>query len=598
MTTDTRQQLYDRIRETSMDEVILEEMIRHGFWPRESEKPSLPAELIQRRGELQREIAALAKQASAYDDAERAIREIMKERMKRAREQRIETKKRQAQKRYDKAVAWHERRAEDIVHLGDTGSPALARREGNIERLRANGLPTYTSMKEIADAMGIPVGELRFLTFDRKVSKVSHYKRFQIPKKTGGMRTVSAPMPRLKRAQYWLLENVLAKLEPHDAAHGFRTGRSIMTNAAQHTGKAVVINLDLKDFFPSIGFNRVKGLFASLGYAEAQAAVFAMLATDADRTSLGLDGDVWHVANGERALPQGAPTSPAITNLICRKLDRRLTGAARKYGFVYTRYADDLTFSAETFDKPALDRLMKTIRFIVRDEGLTVNEEKTRVMRKGRHQEVTGLTVNDGLSVSRKERRRFRAYLHKAQNETAPQTWRRGSPEASALGYAQFLTMVHGDGARDLATKARSIFATGQKSPQKSAGELGRRNLRRAAAEGRAPRTKWWAPADLVAPELPKELADAKQDKLYGGASVPPSRPKQTQSPPHAQVRAQSQRHTQAGDATARNGSLLSQLRRWRVPLTALLLVFGLTNWAGFLLAMIAIYFLWIKKPS
>ncbi|MEM7751113.1 MAG: RNA-directed DNA polymerase, partial [Pseudomonadota bacterium] len=97
--------------------------------------------------------------------------------------------------------------------------------------------------------------------------------------------------------------------------------------------KAVVINLDLKDFFPSIGFNRVKGLFKAFGYAEAQAAVFALLATEADRTMLQLDGEIWHIADGGRILPQGAPTSPAITNLLCRKLDRRLDGAAKKYGF-------------------------------------------------------------------------------------------------------------------------------------------------------------------------------------------------------------------------------------------------------------------------
>ena len=523
MTSDTRQQLYDRIRESSMDEVILEEMIRHGFWPRENEKPSLPAALIQRRGELQREIAGLAKEARAYDNAEQAVREIMKERMKLARERRIETKKRQAQHRFDKATAWYEKRRADIVHLGDTGSKALAKRTGNVDRLRANGLPQFSDMTDIAASMGVPMGELRFLTYDRKVGKVSHYKRFQIPKKTGGMRNVSAPMPRLKRAQYWLLETILTKPEPHDAAHGFRPGRSIMTNAAPHTGKAVVINLDLKDFFPSISYRRVKGLFASLGYPEALAAVFALIATEADRTELELDGQSWHVARAERALPQGAPTSPAITNLLCRKLDRRLAGAARKYGFVYTRYADDLTFSADAFDKPALDRLMKTIRYVVRDEGFVINEDKTRVMRKGRHQEVTGLTVNDGLGVSRKERRKFRAYLHNAQDAPAPKSWRHGSPAASALGYAQFLTMVHGDGVGGLVGKAHAIFGSKKPPPKAAPGALRGSRLRQAAAAGRAPRDDWWTPAPLQPPAKPAELLEPPPDQSHARAptSVP-----------------------------------------------------------------------------
>ena len=230
MTSDTRQQLYDRIRETSKDEVILEEMIRYGFWPAGSDRPNMPEDLIRRRGELQREISDLARQSRRYADPEQAIKEIMKERMRLARERRVETKRRQAQQRHDKAKAWADRRRDDIVHLGDTGSKALAGRENDVARLEANGLPVFDDMKAIANAMGVAIGELRFLACDRKAARTTHYKRFQIAKKTGGMRTVSAPMPRLKRAQYWLLNNVLNKLEPHDAAHV--TGSGKLTQAA------------------------------------------------------------------------------------------------------------------------------------------------------------------------------------------------------------------------------------------------------------------------------------------------------------------------------------------------------------------------------
>ena len=116
MTTDNRQQLYDRIRETSKDEVILEEMIRYGFWPQGSAKPNMPDELIRRRGELQREISDLAQQSRRYANPEQAIKEIMKERMRLAREKRVETKRRQAQQRHDKAKAWADRKRDDIVH--------------------------------------------------------------------------------------------------------------------------------------------------------------------------------------------------------------------------------------------------------------------------------------------------------------------------------------------------------------------------------------------------------------------------------------------------------------------------------------------------
>ena len=215
MTSGTRQQLYDRIRETSKDEVILEEMIRYGFWPAGSDRPNLPEELIRRRGELQREISDLASQSRRYANPEQAIKEIMTERMRLARERRVETKRRQAQQRHHKAKTWADRRRDDIVHLGDTGSKALAGRESDVARLEANDLPVFDDMKAIANAMGVAIGELRFLAYDRKAARTTHYKRFQIAKKTGGMRTVSAPMPRLKRAQYWLLDKVLGKLEPH-----------------------------------------------------------------------------------------------------------------------------------------------------------------------------------------------------------------------------------------------------------------------------------------------------------------------------------------------------------------------------------------------
>ena len=539
MTTDSRQQLYDRIRESSLDEVTLQEMIRYGFWRAEDPVNTLPAELLKRRGELQQEISDLAAKQRAYQDPDRAIREIMKQRMAEAKARRIETKERQAQNRHDRAMAWHEKKTSDIVHLGDDVSAALSERESDTARLAAHGAPHFADITDIAQAMGISMGELRFLAYDRKASKISHYKRFRIAKKTGGYRTLSAPMPRLKRAQYWLLDTVLEKVDCHDAAHGFRAGRSILTNAAPHQNRAVVLNFDLKDFFPSIGYKRVKGLFRSFGYAEAQAAVFALLATEADRAEVSLDGQTWHVASGARALPQGAPTSPAITNLLCRKLDRRLSGLARKYNFAYTRYADDLTFSAATENPDATKALIWAVAKIVEDEGFALNDEKTRVMRRNGRQEVTGITVNDGLTVSRKERRKFRAHLHNTARGKTAAPFRKGSPKASALGYAQFLEMVHGDGVSALTSQARKLHGQQDRAPEK------RPSLRAAAALGQAPTDTWWKPKDVEPPKL-EAVAKPKLTTAQPAQSVVPqtrtqarpqpgftqTRPERTQSPP------------------------------------------------------------------
>ncbi len=194
--------------------------------------------------------------------------------------------------------------------------------------------------------MNITQGELRFFAFYRPTSTVSHYIRFKIPKKIGGDRQVSAPMPRLKTAPTWILDCILCNIPLHEAAHGFRPQRSIVANAQPHVGADVIINFDLKNFFPSISYKRVKGLFSSFGYSETAATIFALLCTEADVEEVELDGQTYYVAMSDRHLPQGSPASQAITNIMCRRLDKRLSAMAAELGFVYTRYADDFTFSA------------------------------------------------------------------------------------------------------------------------------------------------------------------------------------------------------------------------------------------------------------
>ncbi|RYG75240.1 RNA-directed DNA polymerase, partial [bacterium] len=252
-------------------------------------------------------------------------------------------------------------------------------------------------------------------SYHRGASFVDHYHRFQIPKKRGGLRNVSAPKTKLRRAQNWVLANILTPLPVHEAAVAFRPGISTAQNAARHAGKEVVVRLDLKDFFPSISFTRVKRLFQSFGYNEGCATVFALLCTEAPRVELALDGQKRHVAVGDRVLPQGACTSPAITNLLCRRLDARLTGVAAKEGFTYSRYADDLIFSSDT-KRADVGWIFTFAQRIVTDEKFVVNAEKTMVMKPQNRQSVTGLVVNsqDGLGprVSRDDLRKFRAFLH------------------------------------------------------------------------------------------------------------------------------------------------------------------------------------------
>lgn len=454
-----------RVEDLTRDEVTLAEMQRLGFWPKNTGQPNLPAELIQRLGAVQREMAALATERARLKDREKMRAAYRKERLRLSREKQKETKERRERERVARAAAWAERKKKEILYLGEEVSAGLAGPGADEARLRAQGLPILTHAEDLAKAMEIGVGELRFLTFNRKASKITHYRRFTVPKKTGGQREIAAPMPRLKKAQTFLLRQILEKLPVHTAAHGFRAGRSILGNAGPHVGKAVVINFDLKDFFPSLTFVRVKGLFRSLGYGEPVAILLALIATEPEIDTVELDGQTWHLHRGPRRLPQGSPASPAITNLICRRLDRRLDGLATKLGFVYTRYADDLTFSAEKKEAPAIHQLLRRVKNIVEHEDFVLHPRKTRVMHRGRRQEVTGLTVNSRLAVDRKERRRFRALLFQIDKDgPAGKTWKGRKGEDGAkfwaclVGWAQFYRMVQKDDAAPMVAKVAELM--------------------------------------------------------------------------------------------------------------------------------------------
>ncbi|HEU4539233.1 MAG TPA: reverse transcriptase domain-containing protein, partial [Polyangiaceae bacterium] len=342
----SRQELYDRIAKSSKDEVILEDMVRLGFWPGRG-LPDDPTDEIRREHELARRLAELRAELARTTDLERARKALLEERLEASRRARQATKERRLAEARARAEAWTAKKRTEITYLGEGVSGGLTGgAPADLAKLAALGLPAYDGPPALAAALGLSVGRLRALAFHRRVSESSSYVRFTIPKKAGGERLISAPMPRLKAAQRWVLDHLLAPPPVHDAAHGFRAGRSIASNAAPHVGAAIVVNVDLKDFFPTVTFRRVKGLFRAQGHAESVATVLALLCTEPEVEEVELDGRRYFVALGDRRLPQGDPTSPALTNLLCRRLDRRLEAAAAAFGFVYTRYADDLTLSS------------------------------------------------------------------------------------------------------------------------------------------------------------------------------------------------------------------------------------------------------------
>lgn len=521
----TREELYARIRATSRDEVILTEMQRMGFWPADDRVHSIEAELIRREAELSQALQALGRDLARVEDPEKALKHMRKERMAKAKVRREETRQRRALERHERAKAWHQRHASELLYLGEGVSAGLSKAHSDADKLARLALPPMSNAQDLAAAMGLTLQELRFLAFERRVSRISHYRRFAMPKKTGGERIISAPMPRLKRAQYWVLENVLARAPVHAAAHGFLKGRSIVSNAAPHVGRAVVINLDLKNFFPSIGAPRIKGVFRELGYSEQVATTLALLCTEAPTEEVSVDGEKFYVAHAMRALPQGAPTSPALTNILCRRLDARLQGAAAKLGFTYTRYADDLTFSGGEDTRKLAGKLLWRVKQIVIDEGFTPHPEKQHVMRSAQRQSVTGIVVNEKPSLERDTLRRFRATLFQVEQDgPAGKQWNGNTNVIDALeGYAQFIKMVDAAKgnpllARVRAARAKWIAVAGESKEQRQ--PRGGDAFRALAAQGKAPWDGFWQAKAGLAPVLEKTQEQVKIEKKEAKAQA------------------------------------------------------------------------------
>ena len=360
-----------------------------------------------------------------------------------------ELKQEAAEQRRLKQEAWQAYKSKHIVHLGegiywsDDSSEDQWDTPNANKRLLANQLPVITKVPQLCEALNLTVSELRRLCYQREASTYSHYTRFEIPKRSGGMRAIWAPLPTLKQAQHWILHEILERLVVHGAAHGFLSGRSIATNAAEHSNSQLLVKLDIENFFPSISWKRVKGVFRKAGYPEQIATLLALLCTEAPREIVQDNGKTYYVALTERCLPQGAPTSPALTNALCLRLDRRITGFADKAGWRYTRYADDLTFSfaADNSQEADISRLLGTVKRILGEEGFNVNVKKTHVIRQHQAQQVTGLIVNGTQAprVSRSLKRQMRAALHNLQQG-------KGLKEGESLnrlkGYAAYIAMT------------------------------------------------------------------------------------------------------------------------------------------------------------
>ena len=312
------------------------------------------------------------------------------------------------------------------------------------------------SLDDVANLLEVPEHYLVYTLYRTRTRE--QYTTFEIPKRSGGTRTIDAPPQPLKLLQAKLNKVFQLVYVPRSCVHGFVPGRSILSNARRHARRRMVFNLDLKDFFPSIYFWRVRGLFMARPYDVGEEAATALAQI---------------CCFGER-IPQGAPSSPIISNMLCSRLDGQLDRLARKNGCAYTRYADDLTFSTDLARFPAalarvesgpdglLVLLGDDLISVIDSNDFSVNFLKVRLQGQRTRQQVTGLTVNEFPNVSRRYVRQIRAMLHaieafgweaaeeefysKYDARTRNRRWDPPSFRRIVKGKLDFLKMVKGEG--------------------------------------------------------------------------------------------------------------------------------------------------------
>lgn len=272
------------------------------------------------------------------------------------------------------------------------------------------------SMLYAADSKPVMLKSLTYYANPKNCRK--RYKTFTIKKKSGEARTINAPVKGLKsilRSLNFVLQCIY---EPHETATGFVLEKSIVDNAKKHVGSNYVFNVDLKDFFHSFDRNKVKlGFMYEPFNLRDEREPLAFLLASLSTHPFEVDGEIRTV------LPQGSPTSPTITNILCKRLDRRLNGLANRFGATYTRYADDITFSSphniyQKQEKPVLnnkgsyDNFRAELERLISQEGFTINQNKTRLQKAGYRQEATGLIVNEKANVRRRYIKQIRMWLY------------------------------------------------------------------------------------------------------------------------------------------------------------------------------------------
>ena len=259
------------------------------------------------------------------------------------------------------------------------------------KKLLENKLPVIFDFEHLSLLLGIEKNKLSAFIFGNETKM---YKKVLIPKKGRGNREILVPSNTLKYIQRWILENILNNIKISEFAKGFEKNISIVDNAKVHLNQKCIINMDLKNFFPTINIDSVFRIFNYYGYTKEISFILSKICTYKGK------------------LPQGSPASPKIANIVCLRLDKRISKLCEKYDAKYTRYADDITISGNK----GIENIIKIVREIIKDEGFFVNNQKTRFAYNNKRQEVTGLNINSGkVTISKKYKREIKQEIYYCQ---------------------------------------------------------------------------------------------------------------------------------------------------------------------------------------
>jgi hypothetical protein len=303
--------------------------------------------------------------------------------------------------------------------------------EPNMGRMRWP-VPPLATVADLAAFLELDYGRLQWFAdvrgLERSVAaeRLRNYRYAWFSRPGSSVRLIERPKHDLKETQRRILREILDHVPAHDAAHGFRRGRSVVTHARAHVGRRVVMRFDLESFFASVDGGRIYGIFRTMGYPESVAHALAALCVNVvprhewanapvPSDPAGLDA---HRRLGRRLaaphLPQGAPTSPALASLAALGLDRRAAGLAATVGATYTRYADDLALSGDERLLAAAPAIRAAVATIAREEGFRINGRKSQLMTSAGRQRICGVVVNAHPNVARADYDRLKAILHNA----------------------------------------------------------------------------------------------------------------------------------------------------------------------------------------